>query len=72
MSKTTKISEVLTEEIEKSSHSVSFLCDNLRAVLNHSNSVQDIVVLGLIKEAHELRIKIENLKNAIAIDLKDS
>ena len=61
-------SEVLKEEIEKSEHTANFLCDDLRAVLNNSNSVQAIVAVELIKEANELRIKIKNLQDAIITD----
>jgi hypothetical protein len=60
--------ELLKENIEKSEHDANFLCDDLRAVLNHSNSVQAIIVLDLIKEANELRIKIKNFQDAVKTD----
>jgi len=61
-------SEALKEEIGKSEHAANFLCDDLRAALHHSNSVQAIIVLDIVKVANELRIRIKNLKDAITTD----
>jgi len=60
--------ETLKEEIGKSEHAANFLCDDLRAVLHHSNSIQAIIALDLVKVANELRIRIKNLQDAIITD----
>lgn len=57
--------EKLAETLEKASHDVAFLVEDLREALNSAGPVVSLLILGQIEKAAALRHEIGALKAAI-------
>ena len=61
MSKT----DILTEELTKTTHSMEFALRGLQAALNASNGIEGILILDMIETAAKLELRIKNMLDAI-------
>lgn len=58
----------MQESLEKATHSAGFLISELMEALAKSNSVEGIIILGLVKKSADLKNEINALLNAHAMD----
>lgn len=58
----------MKEELEKTTQDLGFIIDNLRGALGKSNNVEAIVVLEMIRDARELKDRVDVLIGAYTLD----
>lgn len=55
----------MKEELNKTLDDISFLCEDLKSMLNKSKNVEEIIILDFIKRANLLRMDIDRFKDCM-------
>ena len=62
---------IIEEALEKATHDINFVRDELREALNKSNNVEGLILLDLIRKTNELKRDLETFLNAFIADIAD-